>query len=254
MIEIEPSPISDAFPINKTNRDTILKYSTAIPFAMNGVAMSCYYCLQTFTSPEKFREHVATDHSLTDPLLGVPNGLLKVDCTDFKCRLCSDTYTCLEDMASHLIFKHELKLELRTSFSLVPFVLHGASWFCIICSLRRHSFKTLPSHVAKHLFTEILVCEECGKLFSHEVALAKHVKEKHKKDTNKREEHVCEQCGKSFPRKPSLVRHVKNIHTKKQKEQSIMYAPPGPSFGTMFTQYLGQQVYHHPMGSHGSLQ
>lgn len=182
---------------------TIMKYTTAYPFRESGGAMLCVYCAYTAQDPADHRAHMQKDHETFDVEVAFGhNGFksnLKVDCTDLRCRVCSQTFDQLSDIATHLKEIHE-KLIYPGDLGLQLFKFEPGKWMCACCSEKFTCLRVLSMHTATHY--RRLMCFVCAKTYSSEKTLDWHILKHH---TNVI---ACDKCHAEFETKEERFEHL----------------------------------------------
>ena len=147
---------------------------------------SCEECELTFAIKSSLRKHKRYKHSGKT----------------FRCPFCLKVYSGQE----------YVKLHIKT--------LHNNNYQRVLCTLCNQSFATkisLRAHVReihKRVKTEIK-CEFCENIYTSIPSLKNHKKLQHNGKIEDLFE--CSQCGKTFSTNQSLSRHVKGVHMDKGK-------------------------------------
>nr|XP_037875575.1 ferritin isoform X23 [Bombyx mori] len=198
----------------KRNAEVVLKYSTIYPFRMRAKWLMCVYCCDEFEDPALFRRHVDEAHenftiSTAFAHLGRGKDYLKVDCSNMKCRICSEPADTLEEMASHIIDYHRNKstyqMNLEYQIGLHPYRLEKDRWLCFLCSEKLPSLIKLCRHTTSHYLD--YTCDTCGRRYLTVDALKYHIKCSH---TGR---YICRKCWKDFPSPQTKREHVKSTKT-----------------------------------------
>ncbi|CAB3261031.1 unnamed protein product [Arctia plantaginis] len=153
----------------KRNASIVLQYSTAYPFRYRGNVFLCAYCSEGYEDPIHLRRHINCNHQkfkVSRAFGHTSSGkdYLKVDCTDLKCRLCFKSFLNLEEVARHLIAKHDCKdtrqLCLDYDIGMQPYKLVKDNWICFLCEFKFPTVTKLCRHMSSHY--QEYTCEVCG--------------------------------------------------------------------------------------------
>ncbi|CAG9106358.1 unnamed protein product [Plutella xylostella] len=191
----------------RRNAEIIIKYTTAYPFRVNVKSMLCVYCLELYDDPSVFRSHMEGEHptfSLRMAFDKLPKTeFIKIDLSNLKCRICTESFTSLDDASAHLKETHNKAITLNVPLGVMPYRMETGRWSCAVCS------KSVPSllHLNKHTITHFLtyVCDTCGKGYVSSSGLLQHVKSKHDIEYKAR----CRRCHKVFPSLEAKMQHHK---------------------------------------------
>lgn len=185
----------------RRNAKIIVKNSTIYPFKLPRSNMVCYYCDEEFEEPPLFRQHMKDNHS-SAPVLCPRTSIVKVDCTELNCRMCSNSFDDIQSIAKHLRNAHKLNIQLNSSLGVVPFVLPNRQWTCVLCQTKEPTLRALSKHKSMaHFFA--VTCEECGKNFANSRSLDTHVESSHKKILK------CVRCRQIFATTEEKSKHYK---------------------------------------------
>ncbi|KAM3957659.1 uncharacterized protein ACR2FA_008368 [Aphomia sociella] len=167
--------------------------------------MACAYCYQTFEESSEFRKHMEAEHygfPLWSAFAHVPEGYIKVDCTNLSCRICSEAFEKLENIAEHLLKVHsKTDLNLDYDLGVQPFKFVKGMWTCALCNDRFPTLRTLSRHTQTHFAK--YTCESCGKSYSMASSLQAHIKNSHIGD-----ERICRKCRKTFKTLDDRRKHL----------------------------------------------
>ncbi|XP_059056464.1 zinc finger protein 583-like isoform X11 [Achroia grisella] len=189
----------------RRNAETVVQYATAYPFRLPEDTMACVYCYQTYTDSSQFRKHMEDEHHdfpLWSAFGHVPEGYIKVDCTDLRCRICSEGFDKLGQVADHLLKIHSKTcINLSHDLGLQPFKLVKGMWICALCDEKFSTLRTLSRHTQTHFAK--YTCESCGKSYSMASSLQVHIKNTHVSD-----EKICRKCRKTFKTLDDKRKHL----------------------------------------------
>lgn len=112
-----------------------------------------------------------------------------------KCPVCASIAPNRTVLMTHVNLEHNVSCEVcKKQFSSTKDVLRHMHL--------DHPSKRLTQHV----------CSQCGKLFSNQSHLNRHIRTIHQK----RRDQVCEHCNKSFGLPETLQVHIRNVHNKQR--------------------------------------
>lgn len=130
---------------------------------------------------------------------------LKVDCTNLKCRLCSEPFENIQDIAEHLKNFHFNKvtkqLDLSYDIAMQPYRLEKDNYTCFNCGTKLPTLMKLCRHTTLHY--KQYTCDICGRTYLTNEALKYHIK------CNHSGQHVCRKCWKDFPTLEKKRDHVR---------------------------------------------
>ncbi|XP_037875563.1 zinc finger protein 660-like isoform X11 [Bombyx mori] len=193
----------DPITVARRNAELIVKYSTVYPFRLPDTNMVCVYCAEGYEVPTMFRRHMETEHQLFNPRMAfahLPEGYIKVDCTDIRCRICSEHFVTLEEIGSHLQSVHYKHFDLNTEIGAQPFKFENDRFKCSICNKKTLGLRQLSRHMHTHFLK--YTCDSCGKSYATNTALRAHTRY-----THSREGHICRKCKTSFSSAEALRAH-----------------------------------------------
>lgn len=182
-----------------------MQYATAYPFRLPECTMACVYCYKTFEDSSQFRKHMEDEHRnfpLWTAFEHVPEGYIKVDCTELHCRICLELFEKLEQVAEHLLKVHsKTSLNLNYDLGMQPFKLCKGKWMCALCNDKFLTLRTLSRHTQTHFAK--YTCESCGKSYSTVSTLQAHIKNSHIGDKR-----LCRKCKRTFKTLEERRRHL----------------------------------------------
>ena len=180
-----------------------LNYHKDTAHAETKPIVTCNLCKKTFSHALSLTRHFKITHSPA-------KNTRKIEC--FKCGVCftrKDNLTKHEQRVHHLFNINFSEAAKRTQQD-------DGSFKCNRCGENfggDEAFSNLKDHItAKCKHPIEIQCEDCGKPFSNESNLKKHIDLKH---LNKIQNFFCYQCGFGSAYKENLVRHLKKIHGQK---------------------------------------
>ncbi|KAL0808622.1 hypothetical protein ABMA28_013060 [Loxostege sticticalis] len=188
----------------KHNAKMIVRCTTAYPFKLPERFMVCVYCCDSFDDPPRFRHHMSEYHpevKLRIAFAHIPEGYIKIDCTDLRCRICFAQLNKLEVAVDHLIKEHDQTIDLSCDLGVQPFILPDEKWACALCESKFISLRALSRHTQSHFpkFT----CEACGKSYFSVSSLRFHKQVSHIGD-----QRICVKCKKTFETLEEKRKHV----------------------------------------------
>lgn len=120
--------------------------------------------------------------------------------TIFKCNMCSETYTNLNQIRDHFIYEFDLDKD----------SVHFLD--CHIGIDQEDLDAPNLSPVSDdNSVTEPIECYKCFKTCKGTKGLNQHLGKRHSEDTNKE---ICELCGKTFKHKYAVSFHINQVHSK----------------------------------------
>lgn len=197
---LELSPMSTV----RRNAQIIVQYTTAYPFKLPNRFMTCVYCGDSFEEPAQFRRHMSELHvdvKIHIAFAHIPEGYIKVDCTDLRCRMCEGSFNRLEMLVEHLNKTHKLSLDLSCDLGVQPFIFEKDKWSCVMCNSKFISLRALSRHTQSHFLK--YTCESCGKSYFTSSSLRLHLKVSHNG-----EKRICLKCKKTFGSLEAKRKHV----------------------------------------------
>lgn len=193
----------------KRNAELIVKHATVYPFRLPENCMVCVFCCEDFENCAVFRSHMEQEHSAFPVKMAFSHcseGFVKTDCSDIRCRICSEQSDTLEDIAVHLRKDHDKPIQLSEPLGLQPFKPDKLT--CVLCGAKCFSLRQLSRHTQTHFLR--FTCESCGKSYATNTALQVHIKYTH---LMKKEQHCCRKCRKMFSSQDERRNHI--LETKK---------------------------------------
>lgn len=158
--------------------------------------MVCLYCSEEFEDPACFRRHMHDDHQdfkIYSSFYSVTGYFVKVDTTDLRCRICSDAFDNLEDVAKHLSERHQKSIRFDHDLGMIPFKIEKDRFECATCGVKYANLRLLSKHMNTHYVK--YTCESCGKSYSAATTLNCHIRNSCGRSTSLP---FCRRCKKSF--------------------------------------------------------
>ncbi|CAG9106333.1 unnamed protein product [Plutella xylostella] len=186
----------------KKNAMTVVEYATAYPFRLPELDVMCVLCSRSFEDPKDFRDHFDNDHkvfNIKDTVLHLNESILKVDCTDLCCRLCDQLFDDVDSVANHLSAEHDKKIS-NDGFLFQIYKFGPDKWVCAYCNEKFMCLRALSRHTASHFRN--FVCPTCGKKYTFDTDLTKHIKNKHSNAL------PCVKCRQTFQCDKQLKEHM----------------------------------------------
>lgn len=195
----------------KANSAVILDCSNAIVFRWSRGKFLCAYCPEIFQNVAEIRKHCDVHEKLTVLQKSeVHNSFpLKIDITDLKCTLCNNSFKKFTDFKIHLVDVHSKVFDSNYDDGVIPFILTGSEYRCVICHNLFESYVNLFSHMNEHY--QSFVCYTCGKGYSAKYKLRAHQKSH---ETGKV---PCSRCDLVFLNHVIKNRHVATVHGSKKR-------------------------------------
>lgn len=180
----------------RQNAQIIVECTTAYPFKLPESSMVCVHCCENYDDPAVFRQHMSSQHqqfSIRASFAHIPEGYIKVDCSDLKCRECHEKFEVLEDAANHLVNAHSKPIDFSFDLGVQPFRFVTDQLVCALCPVKFSTLRALSRHTQSHF--RKCTCETCGKSFLTSSSLLHHVRFTH---TISSEQRICEKCKVVF--------------------------------------------------------
>ncbi|XP_037299505.1 zinc finger protein 184 isoform X22 [Manduca sexta] len=184
------TPITTA----RNNAALIIANSTAYPFRLPNARVMCVFCCEDYTNSSQFRQHMATEHSdfkIHTAFAHCPSGYLKADCTDIRCKLCSEAHPTLTSIAKHLSDVHKMNLNCEIDLGIQPYKFLNEKFLCGVCDGNFPCLRQLSRHMSSHFRN--FTCEDCGKSYPTKDSLQAHLRFSHIKD-----DRICRKCKQTF--------------------------------------------------------
>lgn len=159
----------------RKNAELILDHSTAYPFKTRYNQVLCAYCHKKFESLFELREHSDKYHINADKknvFYGLRHNLMKIDISNLKCKICTQTLENVNDLMIHFAQKHNLPVNLKASFGVLPYKFVDDHWMCVTCGKTYSEFIEIKNHITTHFMD--YNCEKCGTTFISYQALRDH--------------------------------------------------------------------------------
>ncbi|XP_075989131.1 uncharacterized protein LOC142985076 isoform X16 [Anticarsia gemmatalis] len=222
----------------KRNAQTIIQYTTVYPFRLPESAMVCVYCCEGFDEGPLFRAHMDKNHNDVNIRVAYAHlheGFIKADCSDIRCRICSEKFDEINNAAKHLNEKHDKKIDFEYSIGILPFLMAKDRLACAVCGTNCSNIRNLSRHIQEHFFK--CTCELCGRSFAASASLQKHLQfacpfipkqrrcrkckielsstedqNKHFEMSKKCRQHLCSVCGERFSNWKLKRHHMETAH------------------------------------------
>ncbi|CAG9106319.1 unnamed protein product [Plutella xylostella] len=152
------------------------------------------------------RQHINDEHETFDFKTAfdhLNNSMLRVDCTDIKCRLCFVPLGNIKAIVEHLQYTHDLDVCAEADVELLPNKYDGGRLLCGYCDINFPGLRQMTKHVVDHY--KAFVCELCGKSFLTKPGLLVHMTYRH---TLKG--YPCVRCKQEFDTLDARKEHVQN--------------------------------------------
>lgn len=230
----------------RRNAQTVLQYTTAYPFKLPDTSMVCVFCCESYDDPSEFRHHMNIEHQdfkMYMAFAHIPEGFIKVDCTELKCRICSQHLQNIEDAADHLVKIHNKIIILNHDLGIHPFVIEKDKYSCTICNEKHSTLSLLSKHMHRHYVQ--YTCDACGKSYATKTSLHCHLRyncgtgpstrkcrkcksvfhslkerQAHLEVSKKCCQHVCNLCGERFVTWTIKQSHLTEVHNVPAKSYS----------------------------------
>lgn len=168
--------------------------------------MVCVYCCDSFDDPSLFRKHMSEHHpdvKISMAFAHVPDGYIKIDCTDLRCRICSISLNNLNDAIDHLVKVHRRKIDSTCDLGVQPFILPDEKWECSICNSKFITLCALSAHTQSHFAKH--TCETCGKSYFYIKDLKTHIQMAHIC-----KQWICIKCKAVFETLDAKKKHLRD--------------------------------------------
>ncbi|XP_072943206.1 uncharacterized protein [Epargyreus clarus] len=221
----------------RRNAMTILECSTAWAFRWYRNSFYCSYCDAKFVEPNVLREHVL-QHLTESPTKRVfsklrENNMIKIDISDWNCRLCGYRIESLDYLKEHLTSIHSKVFQEDFSDGVLPFKLELNGYHCQKCMMYFVSFANINAHMNTHY--QNYICDACGKVFVSISRFRIHVQ------SHETGRFPCS-CGEVFDTRGSRNSHNVRVHRK-----GVRYACPHcPDLFTTYYARIKHLVNVHP--------
>lgn len=208
----------------RENAGILLNATTMKPFTYMSFPLryKCFFCEELFPELEKLLDHTNV-HEVPDVkemlkgsgLLKKGKKTIKVDISEFKCKLCSDPLTSIDEARRHLSEKHEKKFNIESGNGIIAYSLKTKDgvFSCHLCTQTFTSFFLLNKHINVHFSNAI--CEWCGKGFVSHQRLLQH------KEIHLKGKFHCDKCKVSFDSPAKFKYHNERMHGKPNKLYNI---------------------------------
>ncbi|XP_052745571.1 myoneurin isoform X24 [Bicyclus anynana] len=195
----------------RNNAASILEFSNAVPFRWLRGKFMCAYCPKICADPNVVRCHTKIHNKLD--IIRKPTARncipFKIDITDLKCCKCDSQVNNVNSLKVHLHDEHKIEFNEDAGDGVVPFILTGSEYRCVICDVVFEGFCNLLKHMNVHY--QSYICHACGKGYS-----AKHKLRTHQKE-HEFGEFKCPKCDLVFKNRALKNRHVALRHGPKNR-------------------------------------
>ncbi|XP_052757199.1 zinc finger protein 77-like isoform X5 [Galleria mellonella] len=190
----------------------LIKSTTLCPFRFNRFYM-CIYCTRSFFNMSELETHTNTEHSSLEEKdirkalnRTGKSQLIKMNVTNFGCKLCNSELNGFDQLKHHLLEEHEKKIDVNNDGTTL-FRITDDKWQCVLCDNEFNKYSRLNNHVKEHY--RRFFCEQCGTGFMTVERLKGHLK------VHENGEYPCKECGKVYTSESRNRSHYKLIHMKK---------------------------------------
>lgn len=204
-LDLQKSTLKNDDNDHRHNAAIIVECSNVIPFkyTCKGDRFICTYCPKSSTEFSVIKKHALSEshNKISANTIYDKRFFLRVEVTDLKCEICSESIKDVEKLFDHLIEKHDKPLVKEYGIGVMPFLLSGPKYNCLKCDKSFKGFTGLTRHVNIHYANTI--CSLCGKSFSD----AKRM-ENHMQIHLPPNEHKCSKCDMTFRTKVEKQKHL----------------------------------------------
>ncbi|XP_045506023.1 zinc finger protein 26-like isoform X2 [Colias croceus] len=159
----------------RRNAVLILRHSTAIPFKTRFNRIVCAYCHDELETMDLLRTHMKDNHENADYNSAFYKVVddLKIDITNFKCNLCTQSFENVDGFMHHISNEHAKPVNFDVPFGVLPFKqIDTGLWICFDCDKVFRDFPEINCHLRSHV--KIFTCDKCGATFLSEHGLRQH--------------------------------------------------------------------------------
>lgn len=169
----------------------------------------CFYCGDDVPNHEELRKHTkghgkCSDRDRAIRLVKAKEAEVKVDVSEVACKICYEPFPNLEEIISHLIFKHKFSYNKDVDLMMTSYRLTDLK--CLDCEQSFDYFGKLITHVNNNHPNNCFLCEKCDQRFNKLRDLKAHIRKYHK------EMYCCLKCSMSFATSAELLNHKQNEH------------------------------------------
>ncbi|XP_075989328.1 uncharacterized protein LOC142985191 isoform X3 [Anticarsia gemmatalis] len=192
----------------RENLVTLFNHTTLVPFKWRGKYL-CFYCGLDFDCYKRLIKHtqrhgLCSDEDRAIKLVKSADTEIKLDVSYIGCRICSYSFTNLDDIINHLMIKHDIHYNKNAKLMLTTYKL--ADLECMVCDKKFDYFAKLVIHMNSSHPSECFSCGECKQIFNKKRDLCTHVRNYH------RQSYPCVRCGESFETNVVLQHHRLHAH------------------------------------------
>ncbi|CAG4981580.1 unnamed protein product [Colias eurytheme] len=194
----------------RQNAALLLENTTAKPFIFCRYYFKCFFCEQRYSEVHALLNH-SKDHEIPNKDIILKKFLtkgkktVKVDISELKCKICSATFTKIDEIRIHLTSEHN-KVFTPSGNGLIVYnlSLKERQFSCHICFKAFQTFILLNRHMNVHFSNA--VCETCGAGFMTYQRLIQH------QEIHSPGGYPCPKCSKTYTTHSNLKYHIEKMH------------------------------------------